>query len=94
MISHSDVRNLEAYTGKRVDIIPAKIVWAEKPLEAGAQSASRKKKARVVCCGNYQQKKQEEVYTSLMDATGLRLLTKVAAVRGGTLESSTSARLS
>ena len=34
VISHSDVRNLEAETGKRVDIIPAKVVWAEKPLEA------------------------------------------------------------
>ena len=73
-VTMSDVRAVEAERGKRLEIIPAKIVWAEKPAEIGSTQARRK--ARVVCCGNFEKKKQEELFTSLMDATSLRLIVK------------------
>ena len=48
---------------------------------AGDKDAERNKKAILVCCGNSQKKRQQEVYTSLMDATSLRLQVKIAAVK-------------
>ena len=101
-ITYKDVRRMEAETGIKVDVLPSKIVWAEKPAEEAGSSkektpqqpgAARKKKARVVVCGNYQDKKAEEVYTNLMDASGLRVMTKVAAQKGwclGKLDISTA----
>ena len=69
-----------ALLGNMFEVIPSKIVWAKKPNTPEEPHAARKK-TRIVCCGNFQRKKQEEVYTSLMDATTLRLVIRMAASR-------------
>ena len=70
-----DLRNMEG----NWEVIPSKIVWGIKSPDANGH---RRKKARLVCCGNFEKKvKEETVYTSLMDATNLRVLVKTAADR-------------
>ena len=89
-ITYKDVRRMDAETGIKVDVVPSKIAWAEKPAEEAGSSkekppqqpgAARKKKAMLVVGGNYQDKKAEEVYTNLMDASGLRAMTKVEGLK-------------
>merc|ERR1712194_675214 len=73
------IRNKDLSQYKGAEVLPSKIVWGLKPQDSTAPAAPIRKKARIVCCGNHETEKQQEVYTSLMDASGLRMLTKIAA---------------
>ena len=49
-ISISEVRRMEAESGKKVDILPTKNMWAEKPWGPGCEKAGRTKRKRELSC--------------------------------------------
>ena len=60
--------------GKKIDVIPSKLVCTVKPGEKGG-----KKKIRWVVCGNYEERRdQEENFSGGADATAFRLMIAVA----------------
>ena len=60
--------------GKRIELIPSKLVCTVKPGERGGR-----KKIRWVVCGNHEEKRdQEETYSGGADATAFRVLVALA----------------
>ena len=73
--------------GKKVDILPSKLVYTRKPGPNGG-----KLKARWAICGNYEQAKDEETFSSGADAA-LRILVTISSVNlwtAGTLDVKTA----
>ena len=64
-------------SGKKVEVIPSKVVFTKKPGPHGG-----KPKVRWVVCGNFEEKKEdEENFSSGADATAFRVLVWLAAQR-------------
>ncbi len=61
-------------SGRKVEIIPSKLVFTKKPAHGGCR-----RKVRWVACGNYESKSpQEENYSGGADITSLRIMTSFA----------------
>ena len=79
-IDHEEMEKLKerAYKeGKKVEVIPSKVVFTRKPGPRGG-----KPKVRWVVCGNYEEKKEgEENFSSGADATAFRVMIWMASQR-------------
>ena len=84
-----DLRRQRQEEGKKVEVIPSKVVFTRKPGPKGG-----KPKVRWVVCGNFETKRAEEdTFSSGADSTALRMMIHVAAQnqwRGGTLDVKTA----
>ena len=74
--------------GKKVDVLPSKLVYTRKPGPNGG-----KLKARWVICGNYEPVKDEDTFSSGADAAALRILVTISSINqwtAGTLDVKTA----
>ena len=66
---------------KGVQVLPMKVVLTLKPVPG---MTTKKKKARVCVCGNFQKKKPTDLlYTANIDVSTIRMILSVAAQHGG-----------
>ena len=74
--------------GKRVEILPSKLVYTRKPGPHGG-----KLKTRWVICGNFEESKEEETFSGGADAVLFRILIVISSMNqwsGGTLDVKTA----
>ena len=91
-ISKEDLEELKKKAieeGKRVEIIPSKVVFTRKPGPKGG-----KPKVRWVVCGNFETKRgEEDTFSSGADSTAMRMMIHMAAQnqwKGGVLDVKTA----
>ena len=66
--------------GRRMEIIPSKLVWTKKP--DASNPTKGKNKVRWVICGNFEEKKEsEQTYSGGADSTALRAVVSTAVDR-------------